>query len=332
MELTSYVDATYFEDIEQANNLIGQRPTKVEEYEDYVHRSNLQQAIIATLLASRIKTNLSEKECIKYFRKAQDQTTPTISRTWKEQIIAEAIAREKFDRVNRIDAANANAVYFTKDTENIKANVATVKSFNQCEIYFNSQTLNTAVIDKYMNGIDQFKHTANALLICDPYFFIDNPNKQLKIPNVIKLLKSLFFDDGCQYNLSIMAFNKYQTNQNNLVFSKLDQINYAFPKGNLTISAFVPFENVFDSNRYVFTNYVSGSYQHLFDRDGDLSSSCMFCETSGKQQEKVLKIEKNYKLFTSKIEIIKKSYNNFQSDINQVKIKFGDILQNPIFY
>ena len=334
MKLASYIDEEFLNEIDEVFNT-PQLPLNINVHQTFVERFILQYSIIATLWASEIITNLSEKECIKYFKNSQDPTKPFSSQSWKEKIIYQAISNEKFKRVNVLSFSDPNGVYFIKNATQEDKNVAVINEFKNCNKYFSTKT-GSLTVDKFMNGVDGFKHTANALLIYDPYFFIDTPGREPKIPNVIKLLQTIIQNNETTYYLSIVAKDQRSKderyaglNHNELIYLKLDTIKNALP--NLIISAFVPFENIFGSNRHLFTNYFYGFNNHLFDREANLNVCFLFRELNGTQRERSDRISNNYVEFNEKIDRIKDSFRRHDSIRHGQEIKFGDILQNPLF-
>lgn len=326
MKLVSYIDEAFLKEIDEVYNDSFTIKHNEVEYEDYLNRVGIQQSILATLLASEIRTTLSKKECINIFQKSQDESAPQIARTWKEKIIYESIIKGRYDKINQITLSDPNGIYFIKEEFENK-NVAVINEFKDCTEYFSTQTgyLN---IDESMNGVETLQHTANSLLLYDPYIFEDLPNRPLKIPNLIKLLQTIIINDKT-YFLSIVSRNQEGENRTEVILNKLDQIQAIFP--NVTISAFVPFKTLFRTNRYFFTNYMDGYYNHIFDRDGQFTPNFIFCEIVGKQNERVRKIADNYIEINKKLNLITESYDHTGLFSHGCRVKFGDILQNPIF-
>ena len=320
MELVSYIDKEYFDEID----FTSLSPFK--NNDDVINAENIKLSIRATLMASKIKTNLSNKECIKYFKRVQDET---IIPSWKEQIIFQAIRNKEFEQISQIQQSDKNAIYFLKENSFAHSNKMIISDFHN-KIYYYENLNNRYDIDKNMNDISVLKHEANSVIIADPYIFSDTPGLMQKMPNIIKFLKEIFTIPNEKYHLSFIGRN-VNDNINVLVENKFTDIKEAFPDYCIDITGFFPKKDIFEADRYIFTNYCMCDYSHLFDRNTGIRPTCLFVHHTGNVQNRLENIKTNYLSINSKLNKIKTIFSAQPENFGTIKIKFGNILNNPIF-
>ena len=321
MELVSYVDKEYFNemDLEVASTF----PDK----DDEDNAGMIKHSIRATLLASKIKTNLSNKECIKYYKRIQDQTS--IPTSWKEEIIFKAILEKNFEQVSEIKQIDPNAVYFLKGNDSPLSNKIMISDYHNKKEYLDN-LCHPCFIDDQMNDISVIKHVANSIVIVDPYIFTDTAGLAEKLPNIIKFLKQFFITPNETYYLSFISRNT-NDNLNIIIASRFNSIKEAFLESTIIITGFFPKGKIFGNNRYFFTNYCSCGYQHLFDRPTQVSPSCLFVHSTGNVKKRLSAIQLNYASVNNMLQKIVQLYNSEPEKIGLIKIKIGNILNNPIF-
>lgn len=240
-------------------------------------------AIRNLLLCSNIHSDLDRAAVIKLYKKVM--STKSYS-SLKEHVYFDAIKNQRLTSISK---------EFTSSFEGETFNIP--KFFNQVEdyngIYFLSVNNDQAseyqnklgivikgVRDEFedfygsknislnipatMDGVERCSHKANAMVIVDPYIFIDDHGRPPKIPNIIKTIKFFIPINLCiPFNISILTRNA----DNNLLFeSKIQQILEGLGAPNVNIEVVAP-RNIHDSNRYLFTNYSLMTSGHPFDRE-----------------------------------------------------------------
>lgn len=321
MNLISYIDKEYFDDLDSIT------PSIFKNKDDETNAENIKLTIRAGLMASYIKTNLSNKDCIKYYKRVQDNTV--ISTSWKEEIIYRAIIDKNFEQVSEIKQDEANAVYFLRENGFANSNKIVISEFHNKHNYYDN--LNQRYdIDDNLKNISVIKHEANSIVIADPYIFNDTPGRPEKLPNIIKFLQQIFTIPNRTYYLSFIGQNR-NDNLNLIVESRFKDIQLAFPQNEIKISGLFTKEDIFGKNRYIFTNYCLCGYQHLFDRDAEIFPTCLFIHATGNIKNRIDKIKENYASISLKLNKIKAIFKNEPERFGLIKIKFGNILHNPLF-
>jgi hypothetical protein len=178
-------------------------------------------------------------------------------------------------------------------------------------------------VDEKMNGIEKIAHRCRNVFIVDPYLFVDSPNKEKKIPNIVTFLKQLGLDNSkikCHFSAIVMYDNDTKGIQ-----GKIDEIKKEINNSNLEISVY-SIKNSKDNkpkfmgaNRYFMTDYCFGEYQHIFDRVGSLSAN-FFHENA----------KFDFKTMDYCISEIQNKYKKDVANMGLIQQKFGDILSNPL--
>ncbi len=242
--------------------------------------------------------------------------------------------KSEIDKIELIEEAELNefnsSLYLLNSNNNliekiIDKNLPVIdESFN-----FNKYPVPQSVISQYidseMNGLEKIEHTCQNLVIIDPYLFKDNAgqNWAKKMPNLIKMLK-LFGLHKSNLPSHFSAIVSYENDTNNIA-KKIQAIKEELENSNFDISVFaIPKNSRFgpflNSNRYFFTDFCFGEYQHIFDRIGSISASFYHED-----------INFNPKTMNSCITEIVKKYEKEPEKIGLVQQKFGKILDNPLF-
>jgi hypothetical protein len=174
-------------------------------------------------------------------------------------------------------------------------------------------------VNKEMVGIGAINHRCRNALIIDPYLFEDQPKMEPKIPNVIKLLKELYFDNtNSDCHLSVLINNP---GNNGKVEAKIKSITEGINNPKLKVSVYAHKEGLLKNNRFLITDYSIIDSQHLFDRDASISFASLYHD----------EINKNFIRVNNLLEIIRKSYTGDPINKGLITYKFGDILENGLF-
>ena len=178
-------------------------------------------------------------------------------------------------------------------------------------------------IDEKMNGIEKIAHRCRNIFIVDPYLFVDSPNKEKKIPNIITFLKQMGLDNTnikCHFSAIVMYENDTKG-----IEGKIKEIKNEVNNPNLEISVYA-IQNSKSSkakfmgaNRYFMTDYCFGEYQHIFDRIGSISVN-FFHENS----------KFDFKTMDYCISEIQNCYKKDAVKIGLIQQKFGNVLDNPL--
>ena len=277
--------------------------------------------LINVLNHSEINFQISDREVIKMHKKLSQNYAPTDT---KEYYIFRAFRNNRLKQ-NPINENKPFSLFFL-DQKNVEINF-----FNELNnsmsigVEYDFETplipksFASREVSKEMVGIDAINHRCRNVLIIDPYLFEDQPIMEPKIPNVIKLLKELYFDNtNSDCHLSILINNP---GNNAKVESKITAIKDGINNPNLKISVYAHKVGLLKNNRFLITDYSIIDSQHLFDRDASISFASLYYD----------EINKNFTRVNNLLQIIRKSYIEDPTNKGLITYKFGDILENGLF-
>jgi hypothetical protein len=277
--------------------------------------------LVDILINSEIHLEITTKEVIKIHKKLNQNYSASNA---KEYYLFRAVRNNKL-KINTVSPQKPYSLFFLDKIDN------DVTSFNQSnnlialgvdysfEYPIIPKSLPSIEVNKEMIGIDSINHRCRNALIIDPYLFEDQVRKEPKIPNIIKFLKEIFFENiDCECHLSILITNP---NNNGKVESKIKAIKEGINNPNLKISVYAHREGLLENNRYIITDYSIIETQHLFDRDASISFLSLY---DGE-------INKNFIRVNNLLEKIKNDYIKTPINTATIKNKFDDILDNGLF-
>ena len=278
--------------------------------------------LVNILKHSEFHLPITEREVIKIHKKLAQNYEATDPREFflfmalrKHKLFNNPIDNNKPYSLFLLDKIDADINIFNESNNLISIGV----NYN-FENSISPKSFASKLVDRQMNGIEVIKHRCKNILILDPYLFIDQPNMQPKIPNVIKLLNELYLNNSnTSCHLSIVTDNP---NNNNLITAKIQSIHDGLNNPNLTISVYSHSSGKFRNNRHIITDYSITDCQHVFDRDDD-SISCDFLYDG--------EINSSFTRVNDLLKKIRISYNNDPVSIGVITMKFGNLLDNGLF-
>jgi len=277
--------------------------------------------LVDILMNSEIHLPISDREVIKICKKlSQNYNT----KDPREHFIYRAFRNNNL-KLNPIDESKPYSLFFL---DKIDADITTFNDLNNLiSLGINYNFVNPIIpksfasreVNKEMLGIDAINHRCRNVLIIDPYLFEDQPKMEPKIPNVIKLLKELYFDNiNSDCHLSVLINNP---ENNGKVEAKIKAITDGINNPKLKISVYAHNEGLLKNNRFLITDYSIIDCQHLFDRDASISFASLY---DGE-------INKSFIRVNNLLEKIKKDFNTTPIHIGTIKYKFDNILDNGLF-
>ena len=279
--------------------------------------------LINILSNSEINSPISKKYFINLHKKLSQNYKPN---NLKDIILFRAFRNNKL-KINDIKYESSNSVFLLeKDLEDVNSlckekNIISLGRDYDFQSSVTPKSFASAVIDKDMNGVECLNHRCRNVIIVEPYIFEDQHNFEPKTPNLIRLLKELYLhNDKSNCFLSIVT-NK-QDNDSKFK-SKIKQIKDGVGNINLEVSIYAHKLGLFNNNRHFVTDYSIIDAQHVFDRD-DASVSANFLY-DGNFNSNFLRVQK------LKDKIIA-NFNNDPEKMGVFTRKFGNILNNPLFY
>lgn len=271
---------------------------------------------------SEIHLPISDRDVIKLHKKLSQNYAPSDAR---EYYIFRAIRNNRL-KLSQINQNKPYSLFFLDKTDgeisifNHNNNLIGIGVNYNFEKPVVPKSFASRVVDKEMVGIDVIKHRCRNILIIDPYLFEDREKMIPKIPNVIKLLKELYFDNiNSNCHLSLLINNP---ENNGKVEAKIQAIFDGMNNPNLQISVYAHKEGLFRNNRHIITDYSIIDCQHIFDRDdASISFSSLY---DGEINNSFIRVNN----------LLEKIRDNFKSDPDHkglIKYKFGNILDNGLF-
>lgn len=277
--------------------------------------------LVDILNNSEINLPISDKEAVKIFKKLRQNHVPS---DFREYYLFKAIRNNRL-KLNPIDQKKPYSLFFL---DKIDSDITTFSDLNNLisvGVNYNFEkpiipkSFASWEVNKEMVGINAINHRCRNVLIIDPYLFEDQPKMEPKIPNVIKLLRELYFDNlNSDCHLS-MLINNHENNGK--VEAKIKAISEGINNPNLKISVFVHKQGLLNNNRYLITDYSITDCQHLFDRDASISFASLY---EGE-------INKSFMRVNNLLEKIKMDFSKTPNNIGTIKYKFGNILDNGLF-
>lgn len=277
--------------------------------------------LVDILNNSEIHLEITTKEVIKIHKKLNQNYSASNA---KEYYLFRAVRNNKL-KINTVSLDKPYSLFFLDKIDN------EITSFNQSnnlmalgvDYSFDypiiPKTIASVEVNKEMVGIDSINHRCRNAVIIDPYLFEDQPKKEPKIPNIIKFLKEIYFDNtNSDCHLSILINNP---ENNGKIESKIKAIKEGINNPKLKISVYAHREGLLDNNRHIITDYSIIDTQHLFDRDASISFSSLY---DGE-------VNKNFIRVNNLLEKIKNDYIKTPVNIATIKYKFDDILDNGLF-
>jgi hypothetical protein len=277
--------------------------------------------LVDILNNSEIHLPISDREAIKIHKKLSQNYVPSDAR---EYYIFRAIRNNRL-KLNPIDQNKPFSLFFLDKIDDDIINFNTCNNLISLGINYNftnpiiPKSFASREVNKEMVGINSINHRCRNALIIDPYLFEDQSRMEPKIPNVIKLLKELYFDNtNSDCHLSLLINNP---GNNGKIESKIKAIKEGINNPKLKISVYAHKEGLLKNNRFLITDYSIIDSQHLFDRDASISFASLY---DGE-------INKNFIRVNNLLEIIKEDFNTTPIHIGTIKYKFDNILDNGLF-
>lgn len=292
------------------------------------HRIENKNQLVEILSESDIITDISDKEVIKLAKKSGASYDPT---TWFEFVLLRAYKNHRLS-IGQLDPTESRQIFLldknsTEVLSICEQNNVLCEGLDYDFLEGISPRSNASiVVDKNMNGVEIVRHRCKNVIIIDPYFFApigSQVHNVPRIPNVVKLLKELFFDNvNPNLHLSIL-YHRDSESRKDIIEGKINEISAGLGNPpNLQISAFGHEDNLFESNRHVITDYSIMDLQHPFDRDNSSFSINFLFDKD---------IRMSFQRVRAIIDIAKKSYNSCGPSIGVQKVKFGNMLDNKLF-
>ena len=261
-------------------------------------------------LSCTLKTNLSDKKAIQYFKREFG-----CYETFRDFIFHRAIKEQRIRTSEKIqDYENLNQCYFTeenfddcrkKSLEN--GMIILGKNFLNQSFFLENSFLSEDTDDKVLQ-VKKAKHPCSSLVVIDGFLFEDNVSKSSKIPNLITLIKNItnLSDLTKPFEVDLIiqnpSSNVQNGNKNDLLNNKYNQILEGLKQESVSLHLYAK-EYISEKDRYFITNYSTITIGHPLDRKSNVN--CNFYPSNISSQS----IKSSYNYWKNKIDLAKKLIN-----------------------
>lgn len=288
------------------------------------------QKILKIITQSHLNFDYTKEEIIDIIRKNEDP----IKTKWLNQII-----KTPFDKSydEKIDYSIPNAVIFEG---NVDCSLNTSKwnilckgtNYDFKKSFFESPLRSTFDYRMYTEDSTNIFHECKNVILIDPYVFANGFKKQKSLVNLLDTCFS-YKNDYARRHLTIISefpFTDKDFVKNKILNQYLSSLSedLKLPKENITLIRHVGSE--FNGNRHLITDYALMDLQHIFDRNNGVISGLFLYNN---------KVDRNFAQANVLIDKIKRlnattnvKYTEADNEkFKDINIKFGDILNNPLF-
>ncbi|WP_055445546.1 hypothetical protein [Lacinutrix himadriensis] len=290
------------------------------------------QKITQIITKSHLQLSYTIKEILDIIQEKKDP----IKSAWLNTIIKTPY-NKSYDA--NIDYSKPNSIFFEGDVDcmqiSSKRNVLCKgTNYNFKGEFFKSPLRSEFDIRMNTKDVSNSFHECKNIILIDPYIFANEFKKKNSLINFLTTCFN-YKNRSAEKNLTIIS--EFPTNTGHPDFVKNKIVNQYLlilseslniPKNNITILRHVGSE--FQGNRHVITDYALMDLQHVFDRDNGVVSGLYFYNNE---------IDKNFVKANTYIKKIKdlneksnEKYDEAHDEkLKQNNLKFGNILNNPLF-
>ena len=305
-----FVAKSFFDDFEAYSNELRKYSLIIKDVNEENKRKSLER-IRDLFLSSILKTNLTDKEALKYYKSESFGNFESL----KDYIFSKAVLEQRIRTSENIENyENINQCFFTDDIfddckkKSIENGVIILgKNFLKEPFFLDNSFLNEDT-DSNIAQIKKAKHPCSSLVVIDGFLFEDNINKAPKIPNLISLIKNITnltkLIKPFEVDLIIQNPSSNQSeNKNELLKSKFAQLLEGLKRENVSLHLYAK-EYVSEKDRYFITNYSTITIGHPLDRKSNISSN--FYPSNINSQS----IKSSYNYWKTKIDLARRLIND----------------------